>query len=184
MIALFSIAVSSPVLTAGCARGHVKPKAAEIAGTDPTQLWMEPKDLESRDLFLGAGGKAGVPDPHASFRIVGYDTTGHSRGYDVEDAQGRRWRVKTSEEAQSEVVVSRALWAIGFHQPVIHYLKLWKLSGGKPEDRASPGRFRLDSDHKNVGNVDWSKENPFYGHARLQGSHRGQPRPEQLGLRA
>jgi hypothetical protein len=158
-IGFAAVALTAFSLAAGCARGHVKPKAQAVAGLDPAQLWVEPKDLESRDLYLGPGGRADVPDPHSSYRVVGYDTTGHSRGYDVEDDHHRHWRVKTSEEAQSEVVVSRILWSIGYHQPVLHYMKTWRLTGGKPEDEAKPGRFRLDSDHKNVGTWDWSKEN-------------------------
>jgi len=168
-IGFAAVALSALSVASGCARGHVEPKAKAVAGQDPAQLWVEPKDLESRDLYLGPGGRADVPDPHSKYRLVGYDTTGHSRGYDVEDDRGRHWRVKTSEEAQSEVVVSRILWSIGYHQPVLHYMKSWRLTGGKPEDEPKPGRFRLDSDHKNVGNWDWSKENPFYGTRPFKG---------------
>src|SRR5262245_26781561 len=154
---------------AGCAHGHGKAHAAPEAGKDAAQLWVDPADLESRDLFLGPGGREGVPDPAVSYRIVGYDTTGHSHGYDVEDDRRRKWRVKMSEEAQSEVVASRVLWAIGYHQPVLHYVKSWHLTGGKPEDDARPGRFRLDSDHKNAGTWSWGKDNPFYGTRELHG---------------
>lgn len=168
--ALGTLAVIVPLLlVAGCARPHIKGKAARIAGSDPAQLWVEPVDLETRDLFLGPGGRADTPEPGGSYRILGYDTTGHSRGYDVEDGQGRRWRVKIGEEAQSEVVVSRVLWAIGYHQPVLHYLKQWPLTGGGPKDRSAPGRFRLESDHKVVGNWAWGKSNPFDGTRALRG---------------
>ena len=153
----------------GCARPHVKGHAADLAGKDPAQLWVEPKDLESRDLFLGPGGREDVPDPHANYRVVGHDTTGHSRGYDVEDDRGRLWRVKTSDEAQSEIVASRILWAIGYHQPALHYVKNWRMTGGGPKDVSEPGRFRLDSDHKIAGDWGWGKDNPFHGTRPFKG---------------
>ena len=170
-LAFAAVMLVAPLALAanGCARGKVKGRVATVAGQDAAQLWVEPKDLESRDLFHGPGGRSQVPEPNATYRLIGYDSTGHSRGYDVQDGQGREWRVKTSEEAQSELVASRVLWAIGYHQPVIHYVKSWRLTGGKPEDKASPGRFRLDSDHKNVGNWDWSKDNPFHGTRPFKG---------------
>ena len=34
-------------------------------------------------------------------------------------------------EAQSEVVTSRILWAIGFHQPATDYLERWTLAGAE-----------------------------------------------------
>jgi hypothetical protein len=163
-LALLAFVLAAPLaLGPGCTQPHVKGDAARVAGKDPAQLWVEPKDLEARDLFLGPGGQAAVPGLEDQYRVTGYDTTGHSRGYDVEDSRHRKWRIKTSEEAQSEVVVSRVLWAIGYHQPVLHYMKSWRLTGGKPEDEAKPGRFRLESDHKTAGRWGWGKDNPFYG---------------------
>ena len=34
----------------------------------------------------------------------------------------REWSLKLGPEAQSEVVASRLLWAIGFHQPPTYWL--------------------------------------------------------------
>ena len=50
------------------------------------------------------------------------DVTGYSRGYTVTDAQGRVWDVKIGAEAQPEVVASRVLWLIGYHQPIIYFV--------------------------------------------------------------
>jgi hypothetical protein len=129
-------------------------------------LWAPPPDLGSRDLFLGPGGAEHVP-PGDTFRFVSEDTEGHSGGYEVTDAAGRRWDVKVGEEAQAELAASRLLWAIGFHQPVTHHVTKWRMSGG-PTDEPPPGRFRLESDHATEGDWPWRK-NPFSGTRELRG---------------
>ena len=105
--------------------------------------------------------------PDGTFRFVSEDTEGHSGGYEVIDVQGRRWDVKIGEEAQVELVASRVLWAIGFHQPVTYYVSEWRMSGG-PTEHPPPGRFRLDSDHETKGDWPWRK-NPFSGTRELRG---------------
>jgi len=82
-------------------------------GTGTPVLWREPTDIASRDLFLGPGGDAMKPDlSHVTF--VKEEKTGHSTKYVVKDAQGMEWRVKFSNEAQSETAASRLVWAAGY----------------------------------------------------------------------
>src|SRR5262245_49258455 len=84
--------------------------AGPIVGEDSpemAELWQEPVDLEKRDLALGPGGSALVPDPDSEFRFEKEDTTGHTRGYEVEDAHGRKWDVKIGDESRPEMVASR-----------------------------------------------------------------------------
>jgi hypothetical protein len=72
------------------------------------------------------------------------------------------WSVKLGPEAQSEVVSSRILWAIGFHQPPTYYLEEWALTGAESGPQA-PGRFRPSLTTHTVS-ADWSwYENPFVG---------------------
>lgn len=130
------------------------------------ELWEAPADLAARDLFHGSGGTELTPSG-GPFRFVSEDTTGHSGGYEVIDAKGRRWDVKTGEEAQVELVASRILWAIGFHQPVTYYVSEWRMSGG-PTEHPPPGRFRLESDHATEGDWPWRKT-PFSGTQPLRG---------------
>ena len=117
----------------------------------------------------GTGRPCGRPrSARSSYRVVGRDTTGHSRGYDVEDDRGRHWRVKTSDEAQSEIVASRVLWAIGYHQPALHYLKQWRMSGrprGLRRTRPLPPGFG-SQERRRLG---MGKDNPFHGTRALQG---------------
>ena len=143
-----------------------RPKTAP-ASSNLSQLWVEPRDLETRDLFYGRGGREHAPDPKVDYKLEALDTSGHSKGYEVVDPAGREWDVKIGDEAQSEVVVSRLLWAIGYRQPIVHYVAGWKLSDG-PTSTPAPGRFRLKDDHKSDGEWAW-KENPFVGTRELRG---------------
>jgi hypothetical protein len=106
------------------------------------ELWIEPADLEERDLFRGPPIGPAAPQENASLAFVKVDTTGRSPGYDVRDADGVVWSVKLGPEAQSEVVASRILWAIGFHQPPTYYVNKWMLTGGPKPGGQEGGRFR------------------------------------------
>ena len=70
------------------------------------------------------------------------DESGYSKGYDVVGPDGREWDIKVGKEVQSEIVVSRILWALGYHQPATYYVTGWKLAGTW-EDEGEPARFRL-----------------------------------------
>ena len=139
------------------------PRASTGAPADIAQLWNEPRDLEKRDLFHGAGGAALAPNPSTPYHLVAIDNSGYSPGYDVRDERGAEWSVKLGIEAQPEVVASRVLWAIGYHQPPTYLLKDWKLTGKQVE---TPGvaRFRLESggykvtdDNLRFGGCHWLK---------------------------
>jgi hypothetical protein len=100
------------------------------------------------------------------YTVLRLDESGHSAGYDVEGPDGRRWKIKLGDEAQPEVVLSRILWAIGYHQPEVYYLRGWRLAG-EWKDEGAPARFRLESDHETSGEWAWL-ENPFQ---RVQALH-------------
>jgi hypothetical protein len=106
------------------------------------EIWIEPADLAARDLFAGPTLGVAAPEPTAAFTFVKVDTSGRSPGYDVRDANGVLWSVKLGPEAQSEVVASRILWAIGFHQPPTYYVSNWTLTGGPTPGPQEGGRFR------------------------------------------
>ena len=119
---------------------NAAPPPAEKFG----ELWQAPHDLASRDLFHGAGGADAKPATDAAFTWVSTDQTGYSPGYEVRGSDGRTWSVKLGIEAQSEIVASRVLWAIGYHQPATYYVPKWQLNVG-PGGQQEPGRFRLES---------------------------------------
>jgi hypothetical protein len=127
---------------------------------------MDPGDIAARDVFHGKGGASLVPPADAPFTQIGVDNSGYSAGYVVTDGLGRTWDVKIGKEAQPEVVSSRVLWAIGYHQPVVHFVADWRIA--KRTDPPPTGRFRLQSDHKNDGDWSWT-DNPFVGTRELKG---------------
>ena len=138
-----------------------------VANTTPpaeklAELWQLPADLATRDLFSGPGGAAMTPATGIAYTWVSTDTTGYSPGYEVRGPDGRTWDVKLGDEAQSEIVASRVLWAIGYHQPATYYVAKWELSGG-PGGQQQPARFRLSSpDAEVVGDWSWG-DNAFIG---------------------
>jgi hypothetical protein len=128
-------------------------------------LWREPRDLERRDLFHGAGGPDLVP-AFDRYSFVSHKTSGTNPGYDVRDEDGTLWSVKLGDEAQSEVTASRILWALGFHQPPTYYVPEWQLTGSGAGEDAGPqdaGRFRPELSGEEVID-EWSwYDNPFVG---------------------
>jgi hypothetical protein len=139
------------------------PSSQEMA-----QLWTAPANLRSQDLYYGAGGRASAPAPTRKFRVLKFDGSGNSIGYTVEDAQGRKWKAKLGEEVQPEIVASRLLWAVGFHQPAMHYVGNFHLDGGRPEDSGQPARLRDEHTYKTERDWSWH-DNPFVGTRQLNG---------------
>ena len=156
-VALLVVLVAA--ITVACAR---QVRQVQITPGDPpaiAELWQAPS--EPRDLFHGPGGRELLPRD-TTFNFVAADTTGYSPGFDVRDAGGMEWSVKTGPEAQTEVATSRILWAIGFHRPPTYYLEKWSLSGG-PGGTQQAGRFRPDLPDRQVSG-DWPwHANPFVG---------------------
>jgi len=149
------------VMSSACA-GHSAPRATAQtpAQVDVAQLWVEPSDMESRDLFQGPARAEWAPDAGAAFTLVKVDRKGYSPGFEVRDAKGMNWDVKTGPEAQTEIVASRILSALGYHQPPIYYLPTWTLTGGE-QGTQSGGRFRPSlPDHVVVADWSWY-ENQF-----------------------
>ncbi len=154
--------------------GSMTAAQARVSAADTAaiaELWIEPNDVERRDLFRGPADGPHPPPEGAQLSFVKLDTTGRSRGYDARDAKGATWSVKLGPEAQSEVTASRILWAIGFHQPPTFYVRNWTLSGAPAEAQATEndaglgGRFRPEIPGWTViGDWQWN-ENP---HMALQ----------------
>jgi hypothetical protein len=143
-----------------CGGRTVRTTAADPTRVEVSQLWQEPSDLETRDLLAGPAAGPAAPDSRTALAFVKADNSGYSPGYDLRDANGVTWSVKLGPEAQTEVVASRILWAIGYHQVPTYYLATWTMSGG-PEGSPGPGRFRPElADRKVVGEWSWY-ENEF-----------------------
>lgn len=134
------------------------------------QLWVAPGPVP-RDLYLGVGGAKYMPSREVGYQLKGKDVTGFSESYDVVGPDGVEWSAKIGPEAQTEVVLSRVLWGLGYHQPPICYLSTWTLAGGgvaahqEPEARFRPKLAELTREKEFWK---WS-ENPFSGTRELRG---------------
>ena len=154
-------ATAAAVLTAS-QPANPKSRSATLA-----ELWRDPGNIAAKDLRWGRGGQSLAPSAEIEYQFTGTDTTGYSPGYDVVDPKGREWDVKTGDEGQPEVLASRLLWAVGYHQPIVYFVPEWKMTGG-PVSRPVSGRFRLSSDHDSDGEWSWT-DSPFLGTRQLKG---------------
>ena len=132
---------------------------------------MDPGDAP-RDLFWGIGGQRYAPDPDAVYKFAGKDESGFSVGYDVVGPDGIEWSAKIGPEAQTEVVVSRLLWAAGYHQPPIYYLPRWTLEGEPGAGRRTIGEARFRPRLPALQRLEepWKwRDNPFLGTREFRG---------------
>ena len=148
----------------------VVPSAAPTAS-----LWQEPADLADRDLFYGPWGPERAPDPRARYTLVERKHSGVNPGMTVRDERGGEWSVKQAPphgqppEGPIEVVLSRVLSAVGYHQPPVYYLSSFTLADDWGVGLEPGGRFRLkDKTLKDRGSWSW-RQNPFVGTEPYQG---------------
>jgi hypothetical protein len=164
------VIVLATTLTWGCrptlkATPDKPPSAAQMA-----ELWREPEP--NRDLFWGVGGRALAPDPQATYTVTDMKRGGFSRGYTVKDPRGREWSTKFPPEASTEVVASRLLWGIGYHQPPVYYLAEWQAQKATSPNPQLPARFRERTPdfHGLDSSETWSYyDNPFVGTRQMNG---------------
>ena len=104
------------------------------------ELWRAPEP--NRDLFWGVGGKRLAPDPSVTYHVIEYKQDGFSSGMTVEAPDHRKWSAKLPPEAPTEVVASRLLWGVGYHQPPIYYVGKWNAENAHDPNPQLPARFR------------------------------------------
>lgn len=134
------------------------------------QLWVAPEP--GRDLFHGVGGKRLAPDPAAKYKVIEIKRGGFSRGYTLKGPGDREWSAKFPPEAGTEVIASRILWGIGYHQPPIYLLTGWTAERATSPNPQLPARFREkkpDLHGLDPGDA-WSYyDNPFHGTREMNG---------------
>jgi hypothetical protein len=140
-------------------------------------IWRDPGDIAARDLRYGPGSPRSVPVPPFTFSRE--DKSGESPKFEVKDARGVKWTVKLGEEAQSETVSTRLVWAAGYFAEEAYYFRrarirgLPKLSRGREFVHARGvvrgARFEPRRNSVIRGNTwGWDK-NPFADTAELDG---------------
>ncbi|HKQ73057.1 MAG TPA: hypothetical protein VJ810_04965 [Blastocatellia bacterium] len=131
-------------------------------------LWQPPLDIECRDLFYGAGGRAGAPDASAAFTYVRRSTTGTQKKIIVEDIHGHEWTVKFGREARPETAATRIVWAVGYHVDQDYFVPYARIVGEKNIEARDVRFERRGGGYKEVGNWSWT-ENPFVGTREFEG---------------
>lgn len=140
----------------------------------PATLWVQPADVAEQDLYNGPWGAASAPAPNDRYELIRLKHTGINPGLSIRDATGRQWNVKQAaaddwDEGPVEVVLSRVLSAVGYHQPPIYYLPSFTLVDDWGSHVEPGGRFRLSHrDLKDRGEWSW-QQNPFVGTTPYQG---------------
>ena len=174
--------MSAILLAFGCTPAPRPVTPAAAPPPDLAQLWSEPADIAARDLFHGPGGPDLEPVPNSIFTFIAKDDSGFSPGYDVRDIPGTKWSVKYGPEAQSEVVASRIVWALGYHQPPIYHVAQLASHRRRHPSRCGSGRA-LPARAAGVaaqGKLVLGPES-VRGDAAVSRPHRTDARPEQLG---
>jgi hypothetical protein len=138
------------------------------------ELWFEPQT--QRDLFWGVGGEALAPDPSITFHVLSVRRRGEdnhfSDAFTVEGPDHRKWSAKLPPEASTEVVASRILWGVGYHQPPIYYVGRWNADKSPDPNPQLPARFRESKPefHGLEAKHTWSYyQNPFVGTREMNG---------------
>jgi hypothetical protein len=152
-----------------CALPHAAPQP-DPGAPAARGLWDAPANMSERDLYQGPWGAANAPRPDDLYTFVRPKEHGVNPGVIVRDSIGRLWHVKQApagrrgDEGPVEVVISRVLSAVGYHQPPVYFLPSFRLTdpGGAPRE-VPGGRFRLDEPSlRRIGTWSWTK-NPFVG---------------------
>ncbi len=154
-------AIVVAIVSLGFATAAPAPEAAPL-GRELAELWIEPPP--NRDLFYGVGGAKLAPDPRKDYKVTEIKAGGFSDGYSVVDSDKRKWSVKFPPEGHSEIVASRLLWAIGYHQPPIYFVERWTAVGATGTNPQPGARFREKKpDFHDLDDKDtWSYyDNPF-----------------------
>ncbi|HEY9404296.1 MAG TPA: hypothetical protein VIQ24_16685 [Pyrinomonadaceae bacterium] len=128
-------------------------------------LWQEPRDISSRDLFLGPGGARMRPNVRR-LTFIKEEKGGWSKKYRVRDASGRVWVAKVGKEAQSETASTRLLWAAGYMTEITYLVPRVNIPG-----KGTFENVRFEARPANIereGAWKW-EENPFVGTRELQG---------------
>ena len=140
---------------------------ADEALSGDAVLWREPTDIESRDLFNGAGGAEGAPSPSGKFTFVKRDSGGTSEKIIVKDEKGREWSVKFGAEARPETAASRIIWAAGYHVDQNYFVKEAHIEGRGGFDVWDVRFEREDDGFKTLGQWSWMS-NTFSGKREMQ----------------
>jgi hypothetical protein len=157
---------------------YIAPTAAgEITRPVLSELWREPNDIHSENLFYGPGGES--HEPHGPFTFVKEDLSGTNPKFDVRDKDGVKWRIKLGAEARPETVATRLVWAVGYHADEDYFLAEAHVDGlparvHRGQKLIEAGgvmrnvRLKREQGEKKEDTWRW-RDNPFVGTRELDG---------------
>jgi len=157
---------------------YIAPTATgEITRPVLSELWREPSDIHSENLFYGPGGKE--HEPHGPFSFVKEDLSGTNPKFDVRDKDGVKWRIKLGAEARPETVATRLVWAVGYHADEDYFLPEVHVDGlpahvHRGQKLIEAGgvmhnvRLKREQGEKKEDTWRW-RDNPFNGTRELDG---------------
>ena len=166
---IFLLAGAVCIVTA-CQAAMRSTLTSPITPEQTAELWHAP--APNRDLFRGVGGDRLAPDPNATYQVLEVKRGGFSMGMTVDGPGHRKWSAKLPPEASTEVVASRILWGVGYHQPPIYYVGRWNADGSPDPNPQLPARFRETTPDLHGLKADgiWSYyRSPFVGTRELKG---------------
>ena len=159
-----SLGLATVILAAivACAPA-VQPTGADTpTSADLAEFWIDPGP-QPRNLSDGPRADAPQPSVEARYDVLARDIAGFSITYRVRDAQGREWHVKIGPEAQTEVVASRIVWALGYHEVPSYFVERWIAVDHGKGQLIGGARFRPhEMGLKSRGMWAW-QQNPFVG---------------------
>ena len=148
--------------------------------TSTHAIWRDPGSVEQLDMDNGPGGSDGAPAP--PFQFLEEHTGGSQPCVSVEDARGKRWRVKWGNEVRSENFAVRLAWVCGYFAETTYFVPEGTITGATGLQRAREcidercrfveARFELDDPdvRKMFEEHSWAwNDNPFLGTSKLHG---------------
>ncbi|HXG68407.1 MAG TPA: hypothetical protein VNO70_25150 [Blastocatellia bacterium] len=170
VLIVFTFISSSFIFAAKPAQKSKKARAIPV-------LWQKPGNIASRNLYFGPGSAALAPAP--PFTFLKEDKDGESPKFKIRDARNVEWSVKLGEEAQSETVATRLVWAVGYFAEEAYYFdrarirNLPRLSRGREyvqgEGVVRGARFEPRRSGVMRGDAWAWDDNPFVGTRELSG---------------
>jgi hypothetical protein len=163
------LALVALVLTPACLRPAVKPTGTGAPSrVEMAEFWVDPS-ARPRNLVAGVGSNQRRPETDARYEVIQRDPRGFSITYRVRDGRGEQWNVKIGPEAQTEVVASRILWALGYHQLPSYFVERWIAVDHARGQLLGGARFRpRDIGLKSAGTWSWQR-NRFVGTREYNG---------------
>src|SRR5262245_41521270 len=167
LLAVVLFANPTVMMNTSAASRQQRQSSALVAGGRAI-LWQEPRDIERRDLFYGAGGRSGAPAPSSGFIFVRHSTSGTQKKIIVKDSSGCEWTVKFGPEASPETTATRIICAAGYHVDQDYFVRQARIVGKEQYDARDVRFERRDEELEEVGNWKW-KESPFEGTREMDG---------------